>query len=128
MRRRSSGSKRFLSEWRNLLPLSERVRIEIFIPDLPDSSYSAVLEVLGDELAYAFGGSTVVPTTGKYRSSNGLIFPDRINLLFSDTPFLWSRDRLVLELYADRIRSVVQRSLQQEETVLVAVYPVYHAA
>jgi len=34
------------------LPLSERVRIELFIPDLPDRIYSDLLERLGDELAY----------------------------------------------------------------------------
>jgi hypothetical protein len=67
-------------------------------------------------------------TNGKYRSSDGLIFPDKVNLLFSDTPFHWERDRLLVELYVERIRSVVKRALAQEETVLVAVYPVYHAA
>jgi hypothetical protein len=109
------------------LPLSERVRIEIFIPDLLDPIYGNVLEQLGNELTYAYGGSTTIATNGKYRSLEGFISPDKVNLLFSDTPFLWERDRLLLELYAERIRSVVKRALAQEETVLVAVYPVYHA-
>ncbi|MDX6403952.1 MAG: hypothetical protein QOH70_1407 [Blastocatellia bacterium] len=109
------------------MPLSEKVRIEIFIPDFPDPIYGTILEQLGNELTYAYGGSTTIETNGKYRSSDGLISPDRVNLLFSDTPFLWERDRLLIELYAERIRSVVKRALSQEETVLVAVYPVYHA-
>jgi len=110
------------------LPLSEKVRIEIFIPDLPDPIYGNILEQLGNELTYAYGGSTIIATNGKYRSSDGLIFPDKVNLLFSDTPFLWERDRLLVELYAERIRSVVKRALAQEETVLLVAYPVYHAA
>ena len=58
------------------MPLSEKVRIEIFIPDLPDPIYGNILEQLGNELTYAYGGSTTIATNGKYRSSDGLIFPD----------------------------------------------------
>jgi hypothetical protein len=110
------------------LSLSEKVRIEIFIPDLPDPIYSSILQGLGDELTYAFGGCTVVSTDGKYRSSDGLILPDKVHLLFSDTSFHWQPDRLTIELYVERIRTVVQRALAREESVLVVVYPVYHAA
>ena len=109
------------------MPLSEKVRIEIFIPDLPDPIYGTILEQFGNELTYAFGGSTTIATNGKYLSSDGLILPDKVHLLFSDTPFLWERDRLLVELYAERIRIVVKRALAQEETVLVVVYPVFHA-
>ena len=110
------------------MPLSEKVRVEIFIPNLPDPIYGNILEQLGNELTYSYGGSTTIATSGKYRSSDGLILPDKVNLLFSDTPFLWEQDRLLVELYVERIRRVVKRALAQEETVLVAVYPVYHAA
>ncbi|MDX6529364.1 MAG: hypothetical protein QOH41_1654 [Blastocatellia bacterium] len=79
------------------------------------------------KLPYAYCGSTTIATNVKYRLSDGLILPDKVNLLFSDAPFLWERDRLLVELYAERIRTVVERALAQEETVLVAVYPVYHA-
>jgi hypothetical protein len=109
------------------LPLSEKVRIEVFIPDVPDPTYGRVLEELGNELSFAFGGCTVVSTNGKYRSTAGAILPDKINLLFSDTPFLWDRDRLIIEQYAERIRSAVQRALAREESILAAFYPVYHA-
>ncbi len=54
------------------MPLSERVRIELFIPDLPDPIYSRLLEELGDELTYAFGGATVTPTQGKYNALRAL--------------------------------------------------------
>jgi hypothetical protein len=74
------------------LPLSERVRIEIFIPGLPDPIYSRLLEELGDELSYAFGGCTVSRSSGKYRSTSCAILPDKINILFADTPFRWVQD------------------------------------
>ena len=69
------------------MPLSEKVRIELFIPDLPDPIYFNLLERLGDELSYAFRGCTVVPASGKYRSESELIMSDKINILFTDTAF-----------------------------------------
>ena len=109
------------------MPLSEKVRIEIFIPDLPDPVYGGILDELGNELTYAFGGCTVIETSGKYRSSKGLILPDKVQLLFSDSPFLWIRDRLLIQLYADRMRTVIRRALSREESILVVAYPVSHA-
>lgn len=109
------------------MPLSEKVRIESFIPDLPDPVYGRMLDELGNELSYAFGDCTVVMTSGKYRSSDGTILPDKVNLLFSDTPFHWERDRLIIEQYAELIRSAVQGALAGEESILATFYPVYHA-
>lgn len=86
------------------MPLSEKVRIEIFIPDLPDPIYNSLLEELADELSYAFGGCTVSHTSGKYRSDSGVILPDNVNLLFTDTPFDWGKDRKVEEMI-DRVAS-----------------------
>lgn len=109
------------------MPLSEKVRIEIFIPDLPEHSYGSILDQLGNELTYAFGGCTILEASGKYLSSENQILSNRVNLLFSDTAFSWARDRLTIELYAERLRLVVQRALSQEESILVAIHPVYHA-
>jgi hypothetical protein len=109
------------------LPLSEKVRIEIFIPDLPDPANGSIIEQFGNELTYAFGGCTIVEAAGKYLSYENQIVGDRVKVLFSDTTFLWTRDRLALELYADRLRLVVHRAISQEESILVAVHPVYHA-
>ena len=83
------------------MPLSEKIRIELFIPDLPDPIYCRLLQELGDELSYAFGGCTVITTHGKYRSIEGAILPDKIHILFTDTPFFWEEDRLLIERYAD---------------------------
>jgi hypothetical protein len=109
------------------LPLSEKVRIEIFIPDLPDPKYGRILEELGNELSYAFGGCTIVTARGKYRSTEGVILPDNVSVLFSDAPFLRERDRLIVEQYAERLRSAVEHGLAEEESILASVFPVYHA-
>lgn len=109
------------------MPLSEKVRIEIFIPDLPDSIYDRILEEFGDELSYACGGCTVMSGAGKYRSASGLILPDKINILFSDTPFDWERDRDVIERSTGELQDVIQRALESEEAILITLHPVYHA-
>jgi hypothetical protein len=102
------------------LPLSEKVRLEIFIPDPPDTAYRDLLEELATELSYAFGGCTEVAASGKYRSFDGFIFSDMINILFSE------RDRLALGQYVDWVRGAAQLALEQEEVVLVSAYPVAH--
>ena len=106
--------------------LSEKVRIEIFVPDPPNPIYSDLLEELATELSYAFGGSTTISALGKYRSSTGFIVPDRINILFSDAALLWERDRLALEQYVEWVSRAVERALEREEAVLISVYPVGH--
>jgi len=108
------------------LPLSEKVRVEIFIPDLPDPVYANILEQLGDELTYAFGGCTVHACRGKYRSASGLIIPDRVNLLFTDAPLHPVEDQRVIERYARGLQDAVAQALGEEEAILVSVYPVSH--
>jgi hypothetical protein len=104
----------------------EKVRIELFIPDLPDPIYGRLVEELGNELSYAFGGCTVTPTQGKYRSAAGFVLPDKINILFTDTPFNWDKDRLMIEQYTTGLRQVVQQVLRSEEAILIAAYRIYH--
>jgi hypothetical protein len=102
------------------------VRVEVFIPDLPDPVYVLLLEELGDELSYAFGGCTVAPAFGKYRSSSGVILPDKVNILFADAPFRWEEDRRVIERYVREIQDAIEQALKKEESVLITVYPVFH--
>jgi len=108
------------------LPLSAKVRIELFIPDLPDPVYARILEEFGDELSYAFGGCTITASSGKYRSAAGRILPDRINILFSDTPFDWEQDRELIGRYTAELQDVIQRTLAGEEAILITLHPVYH--
>src|SRR5262249_13191445 len=111
---------------KNSLPLSEKIRVELFIPELPDPVYGRLLEELSDELCYAFGGCSITTAAGKYRTTAGAILPDNVRVLFSDTPFSWGKDRLLIERYAEQIRHVVQQVLSGEEAILIAVFPVYH--
>jgi len=108
------------------LPLSEKVRIEIFVPDLPEPIYAQILEEFGDELSYVFGGCTITPSTGKYHSASGIILPDKISVLFTDAPFKWDVDRVLLTQYAEELRDVIQQALKGEEAILVALHSVYH--
>lgn len=108
------------------MPLSEKVRIEIFIPDLQDPAYVRLLEEFAVELTYTFGGCTITPSTGKYRSDVGTILLNKINILFTDTPFEWQNDRVILTEYADELHNVIQRALNSEEAILVAVHPLCH--
>jgi len=110
------------------LPLFEKVRIEVFIPDLPDPAYACLLDELGDELSYAFGGCSILPAGGKYRSKSGVILPDQITILFTDAPFDWVSDQPVLQEYAVRVQTAVRRALPNEEAILICVYPVSHAS
>lgn len=109
------------------MPLFARVRVEIFIPDLPDPAYALLLDELGDELSYAFGGCSVVSAVGKYRSFGGAILPDQITILFTDTPFDWELDQRIIQEYAARLQAAVRRALPSEEAILICVFPVSHA-
>jgi len=109
------------------LLLSERVRVEIFIPDLPAPSYTELLEELETELIYAFGGCTVISASGSFRSDYGLILPDDIKIVFTDIPLDINHDRLRLGRYVDRVSAAVRQALPEEESIMVAVHSIYHA-
>ena len=108
------------------MPLSEKVRIEIFIPDPADNAYRDLREELAAEFSYAFGGCTEVLASGRYHSLDGFISSDRIRILFSDAPLLWERDRFVLGEFVDFVRRAAHQALPGEEAILVSSYPVFH--
>jgi hypothetical protein len=108
------------------LPLSEKVRIEIFIPDPPDIAYRSLQLELATELSYAFGGCTEVLASGKYRSFDGLLITDKIKVLFSDAPLVWEKDQLVLGQYVDWVIRAAKKALELEEVILISVHPVCH--
>ena len=105
--------------------LSEKVRIEVFIPDLPDPSYAELLTQLQTEFSHTFGGCTVVSASGSYLSGSGMLLPDKISILFTDVLLNLSRDRLLIGQYTERVRSTARDALKREEA-LVSVYTVYH--
>ncbi|HEU5235680.1 MAG TPA: hypothetical protein VFU37_00980 [Pyrinomonadaceae bacterium] len=106
--------------------LSEKVRVEIFIPDLPDPSYSSLLTELETELSYTFGGCTLLSASGNFRSQSGLILPDKVNILFTDVALELERDRLRIGQYVDHVRGAIHEALVREESILISIHPIYH--
>ncbi len=63
--------------------LLEKVRMEIYLPDLPVNSYSDLLETFETEFTYTFGGCTIVRgLDGRYLSRTGLDYsrPNQLDL------------------------------------------------
>jgi hypothetical protein len=55
------------------LPLSEKARVEVYLPDLPKQAYQNLLEALEQEFTYTFGGATIIRgLDGSYLSQAGL--------------------------------------------------------
>ena len=109
------------------MPLSERARIEIYLPDLPAQPYQVLLNALQQELTYTFGGCSVLRgIDGSYLSLDGRPMSDRISMLYSDAPFEFEEQFLTISRYVDKVREAVFEALE-EEAVLVVVMKVYHA-
>lgn len=109
------------------MPLLERVRVEVYVPDLPAAVYRDLLLSFEEEFTYAFGGCTVLRgLDGNYLSRAGAKTPDRINLIYTDLPVALSTNFESVARYADELKQVAIDALA-EEVVLVAVTQVYHA-
>jgi len=108
------------------LPLSERARVEVYLPDLPKQAYQDLLEALDREFTYTFGGATIVRgLDGSYLSRIGSKIRDRINLTYTDTPFGLRTNHAAVARYADQLCEAASQALD-EEAVLVVVMAVYH--
>lgn len=108
------------------MPLLERVRVEVYVPDLPTASYRNLLLSFEEEFTYAFGGCTIVRgLDGNYLSLAGVKTPDRINLIYTDLPLALSTNFESVARYVDELKQAAVEALA-EETVLVAVTQVYH--
>ena len=108
------------------MPLLERTRVEVYLPDLPSPEYQNLLRSFEEEFTYAFGGATIVRgLEGSYLSESGERIPDRINLLYSDAPLALSTDFTSLAAYVRELRRAAMEALL-EEAVLISVEQVYH--
>ena len=109
------------------MPLSEKARIEVYLPDLPKQAYQDLLNALDQEFTYAFGGCTINRgLDGSYLSQAGLKLQDRINPIYTDTPYSFTENFEVISKYADKLREAAFKALE-EEAILVVVHPVYHS-
>jgi hypothetical protein len=98
----------------------------VYLPDLPDRAYQDLLDTLEREFTHAFGGSTIIQgLSGSYLSKIGLQVEDRINLIYTDTPFAFDDNFEQLSEYVDALREAAFSALE-EEAVLVAALRVFH--
>lgn len=87
------------------MPLLERARVEVYVPDLPAPHYRNLLLSFEEEFTYAFGGCTIVRgLDGSYLSRIGVKTPDRINLIYTDLRLALSTKFDRLARYADELR------------------------
>lgn len=109
------------------MPLSEKTRVEVYLPDLPSPPYRRLLERLLREFTHAFGGSTLVRgVSGTYLSRLGLTVEDQVNLLYVDASLDFDADAALIAEYAEALRRAAYRALN-EEAILVAVHRVRHS-
>jgi len=109
------------------LPLLERARVEVYLPDLPRAAYYNLLDELTQEFTYTFGGCTIIHgLDGSYLSEAGSPIQDRINLIYTDTPYAFEENFATISSYADKVKATVNTALD-EEAVLIAVAKIYHA-
>ena len=109
------------------MPLLERARVEVYLPDLPIAAYSNLLEAFDLEFTHAFGGCTKVRgLDGSYLSQKGVKIPDRINLIYTDLPLALSTNMESIARYADELKQAAFAALN-EEAIFVVVTHVYHS-
>ena len=109
------------------MPLLERVRVEVYLPDLPSSEYQNLLRSFEEEFTYAFGGASIVRgLEGSYLLESGERIPDRINVPISNVPLALSTNFDSLAAYVGEPKRAAMEALS-EESVLISVQQVYHA-
>ena len=109
------------------MPLSERARVEVYLPDLPRAACQDLLDALEREFTYTFGGCTIVRgLDGSYLSRAGAQIRDRINLIYTDAPYAFEENFETISAYADKLGEAAFAALE-EEAILVAAVKVYHA-
>jgi hypothetical protein len=109
------------------LPLLERVRVEVYLPDPHVTEYDNLLRSFEYEFTYAFGGCTIIRSLeGNYRSKFGNRIIDRINLIYADVPLALSIDFALVAAYVRELKRASIEALTEED-VMVAVTQIYHA-
>lgn len=109
------------------MPLLERVRVEVYIPDPHVTEYDNLLRSFETEFTYAFGGCTIVRgLEGNYLTQVGDRTFDQINLIYSDVPLALSLKAALVAAYVEDLRRVATDALK-EEKVMVAVAQIYHS-
>ena len=109
------------------MPLFAKGRVEVYLPDLLKPEYQNLLQAFDDEFTYNFGGCTIVRgLDGSYLSKFGQPIKDRINLIYTDTPYSFLENEETLSKYTDKLRETAFETLE-EEAVLVVAWQIYHS-
>ena len=109
------------------MPLLERVRVEVYLPDSSLVEYDNLLRSFEAEFTYAFGGCTILRgLEGYYLSQFGNRIRDRINVIYSDIPLALSIESAAVAGYVREVKHAATEALA-EEVVMVAVSQVYHS-
>ncbi len=104
----------FTQRRRNLSPLSEKARIEVYVRDRSKTTYRDLLEALDQEFTYTFGGATIVRgLDGNYCSRHGLRMQDRVNLLYTHTPFAFENNLEWISGYTDELQDAAFEALEK---------------
>jgi hypothetical protein len=99
----------------------------VYLPDFPLQAYADLLDALDQEFTYTFGGSTIIRgLDGSYLSQPGLRIRDRVNLIYTDTPFAFDDNFGLISRYADALLGAASEALQ-EESIMVVGLKVFHA-
>lgn len=109
------------------MALSEKLRIELFLPHNTHPAYKALLATFQEEFTTTFGGCTVIShVEGQYQSEeNQQTITDPIQILFVDTnlqPALHQQD---VQRHLHQIYETAYEALE-EEAILISVYAVSH--
>ena len=100
------------------MPLFEKARIEVYLPDSENPAYADLLDSLQREFTYSFRGCTLIRgLEGNYLSRVGIAMQDSVNLLYTDVPVAFAANFQMLSDYADELRDAAFRALEEEATV-----------
>jgi hypothetical protein len=80
------------------------------------------------EFTHAFGGCTIAHgLAGSYLSRLGTRVEDRVNLIYTDTPFSFADHEHLLSQYVEQLLDAVSTALE-EEVILIVLLRVYPTA
>ena len=109
------------------MPLSERARIEIYLPTRKKSEYRRLYKAFEREFLHTFGGCTVIRNIeGFYLGSDNRKDTDKIDLVYADTPFDFDKNFKEFSKYTDALRASALEA-SEEESILIVVHRMYHS-
>ena len=109
------------------MPLSARARIEVYLPERKNAGYQRLLKAFQQEFLQTFGGCTVIENIkGLYLSADDETETDKINLVYTDTPFDFEKKFKALSKYTDELKKAALEA-SEEESILIVVHKIYHS-